>query len=152
MIRLALNVNSAPGQVVALSISDQHYLRDVMRKKVGDALEVLALDGSVWRAQIGENGAVVQLLSWAFMAWTPDRYITLYQALLKGDHFGEVVDRATQAGVSRFVPLITERTIVRELTANRVARWQALAREASGKVAELMCRRLVSWCPLVISL
>ncbi|MCL5116848.1 MAG: 16S rRNA (uracil(1498)-N(3))-methyltransferase [Firmicutes bacterium] len=130
MIRLALAMEGHAGQAVTLNEADWHYVAGVMRRNVGDAIEVLAQDGLVWRARIT---AQCQLLLEERVVGNapPRRSITLYQALLKGDHFSDVVGRGTEAGIARFVPVVTERSIVREVSPNKAARWRTVAKEAS---------------------
>ncbi len=64
----------------------------------------------------------------------PPISITLYQALLKGDRMDWVFQKGTEIGISCFVPMVTERTVVRR-TAKR-ARWERIVQEAAEQ-----CRR-----------
>jgi|AP95_1055475.scaffolds.fasta_scaffold109278_1 16S rRNA (uracil1498-N3)-methyltransferase len=65
----------------------------------------------------------------------PDIKITLFQSLLKGENFELVLQKGTELGVTRFVPVITERTIVRAPEGRRAAskmnRWQRIVTEAA---------------------
>lgn len=129
MIRLAIDAKGRSSQSFPLTAADWHYVTVVMRQTIGDGLEVLTADGQVWQAQLIDHG--VRLAKCLEPRGRPRREITLYQALLKGDHFGAMVDRATQAGVMHFVPLVTQRCIVREVTAAKHQRWKLIAKEAS---------------------
>ena len=64
----------------------------------------------------------------------PPYNATLYQALVKGDKFDTVVQKAVECGVSRIVPYISDRCIVRlnkkECEKKRL-RWQRIAAEAA---------------------
>jgi 16S rRNA (uracil1498-N3)-methyltransferase len=58
---------------------------------------------------------------------------------LKGDHAQWAVAKATEVGVSRVVPLLTTRSVVKftgDLREKTLARWRRVAREAAGQ-----CRR-----------
>jgi 16S rRNA (uracil1498-N3)-methyltransferase len=60
--------------------------------------------------------------------------ITLVQSLLKHDHFELVVQKATELGVRRIVPLVAERCVVAvkpEGVSRRLERWRRIAIEAS---------------------
>ena len=60
--------------------------------------------------------------------------ITLALALVKGEHMDWAIQKATELGMARLVPLITSRTVVRvraERVPNRIARWATIAREAA---------------------
>jgi 16S rRNA (uracil1498-N3)-methyltransferase len=58
--------------------------------------------------------------------------IDLAQAIGKKDKFEEVVDKATQLGVSNIIPLLTQHTLVKASDwSAKVARWQKIALEAA---------------------
>src|SRR5256714_3690648 len=57
--------------------------------------------------------------------------LTLAVPVLKGDRSEEVVEAASQLGVSRFVPFTSSRSVVRELSAAKRERWAKIAREAA---------------------
>ena len=58
--------------------------------------------------------------------------LTLYVALLKADRFELVLQKGTELGVARFVPLLTARSIVdRAAGAAKRERWERIIREAA---------------------
>jgi 16S rRNA (uracil1498-N3)-methyltransferase len=59
--------------------------------------------------------------------------LTLAQALVKGDKFDWIVQKATELGVTRIVPLITEHSDFRKAEGRelRVQRWRRIALEAT---------------------
>lgn len=74
----------------------------------------------------------------------PRTRINLYQALLKGSKFEIVLQKGTEIGVSGFVPILCQRSIVRDLTlsGSRVERWRRIIQEAAeqsgrGRLPEL---------------
>jgi 16S rRNA (uracil1498-N3)-methyltransferase len=65
--------------------------------------------------------------------------LTLAQAILKGDRMSWLVQKATELGVARIIPMETARVVARPAggAAARVGRWERIAREAvkqSGRV------------------
>ena len=63
----------------------------------------------------------------------PSPQITLYAALIKFDRFEWLIEKATELGVARIVPVITDR-IEKGLAAaapKRIERWRKIARESS---------------------
>ncbi len=64
-------------------------------------------------------------------ATEPAVALTLALPLLRGDRSEEVVEAVTQLGVSRIVPLVSQRSVVRELSDAKRERWQRIAREAA---------------------
>lgn len=130
MIRLSINKPLSIDATVTVDNSDWHYLIGVMRRQTGDNIEVLTSDCKVFEAILTEK-QTLRCTRLVHDAMPPSRHITLYQALLKGDHFSAVVDKGTQAGITRFVPIITERCIVREANEKKLTRWRTIAKEAS---------------------
>jgi 16S rRNA (uracil1498-N3)-methyltransferase len=91
----------------------RHLVR-VMRCHVGD--EVVAFDGrgTSWRARvasIGRDEAVLDLGAAVVEAATRDAPLTLAVALPKGDRQKWLVEKLTELGVPRLVPLVTTRGV-----------------------------------------
>ncbi len=63
----------------------------------------------------------------------PRIHVTLWQCALKADKMEWVLQKGTELGVSRFVPVISERTIVRPASAlvRKYERWRTIVREAA---------------------
>lgn len=64
----------------------------------------------------------------------PPYSLTLYQALIKGDKFDTVVQKSVECGVTRIVPVLTERCVVRldkDSASKKIVRWQKIAEEAA---------------------
>ena len=60
--------------------------------------------------------------------------VVLFQGLAKGDKFDEVVRHASEVGVSAFVPLVCERSVVKldaKKAAARTQRWRSIAKSAA---------------------
>src|SRR5688500_18566567 len=59
--------------------------------------------------------------------------VTLYQCILKSDKFEWVLQKATELGVTTFVPVLSVRTVARpgRTLQAKQARWDAIVREAA---------------------
>ncbi|KAA0206372.1 16S rRNA (uracil(1498)-N(3))-methyltransferase [Candidatus Uhrbacteria bacterium] len=75
--------------------------------------------GEVGLARMGEARRVVA---------EPSRFVTLYAAILKRESFEWAVQKATECGASEIVPLVTDRTIKKDV---RLERLYEIAREAA---------------------
>ena len=65
--------------------------------------------------------------------------ITLYQGLMKADRFEYTLQKGTELGITRFVPIISERTVARNVVSpNRLERWGRIIREAAEQAGR--CR------------
>lgn len=64
----------------------------------------------------------------------PDVFVTLFQALPKGDKMDYVVQKCVELGVSRIVPMLTSRCVSRpdeKSLGKKIARWQKIALQAA---------------------
>lgn len=64
----------------------------------------------------------------------PDVYVTLYQALPKGDKMDYIVQKCVELGVSRVVPVLTSRCVSRpdrKSLEKKRGRWQKIALQAA---------------------
>ena len=61
----------------------------------------------------------------------PSHQLTVWQALLKGDHLEPVIRHGTELGIARFGLFVSERCVVRELSPRKLERLRAVAREAA---------------------
>jgi len=122
----------AKRQHVKVPLEKARYLLSVLRCKKGHALTVIDGSGSAYAAQI-----VSIVKKDVFIDITGDLHLntelpvplTLYQGLLKGEKMDLVIQKATELGVSEIVPLVTERSIVKET--RKVKRWLTIAEEAA---------------------
>lgn len=132
----AFNFNK---QTVTLTSDEARHLREVLRLKPGD--EVLVFDGAgkEFRAIVSQarrEFAELELKDEIHSA-RPESplQLTLAVALLKGEKFDLVVQKGTELGVNRFIPLTTRYADIRLRdeadAAKRVTRWQRIALEAA---------------------
>jgi 16S rRNA (uracil1498-N3)-methyltransferase len=115
------------------------HLSRVLRARVGQEFDI-ALGGQVRRGTIVsvaddrvefELGEPVEA--------QPEPPITLAMAIFKFDRFEWAVEKCTELGVSRIVPLVARRTDVHlaQGAAKRVERWRRITREASEQSRRL---------------
>lgn len=111
-------IPGAPGspRLFTLSEQDSHYVRDVLRLSVGDALEVGdSQHGGVFSACVASVGPLVQIEVGEGIERTQDgsRHVTLLFALCKGTKNDLVSDWATELGCSLIVFWQAQRSVVR---------------------------------------
>jgi 16S rRNA (uracil1498-N3)-methyltransferase len=145
---------------VSLAQDEARHLREVLRLKVGDEVFVFDGAGKEFQCRIEESRRdTAQLKVIAEVA--PARpesplALTLAVALLKGEKFDLVVQKATELGVVRVVPVITKLADIRlrdeSDAAKRVARWGRIALEAakqSGRAVVPLVAAPVSFATLI---
>ena len=101
--------------------------------KNGDAVHVFDSGGNAYDAVLEANELPVRARLERALGAPPSSTlaITLAQAIPKGQKMDFIVEKATELGVVRIVPLITERTIAGDARAAKLERWQRLARTAA---------------------
>lgn len=126
-------------RIVTLSVDEARHLREVLRLKVSDEVQVFDGTGREFLAVVSQarrESAELEIGE-AIQSPRPESplQLTLAVALLKGEKFDLVVQKGTELGVSRFIPLITRYADIRlrdeSDAAKRVARWQRIALEAT---------------------
>src|SRR5215211_468958 len=126
-------------QTVTLTADEARHLRDVLRLKTGDEVYVFDGVGREFRCTVSSTKrypAELRIESEVEPAKPESQLqLTLCVALLKGEKFDLVVQKATELGVTKVVPLITRYADIHlrdEADATkRVARWQRIALEAA---------------------
>ncbi|WP_457637158.1 RsmE family RNA methyltransferase [Oceanithermus sp.] len=122
------------GEEIRLSGAEAHHLLHVLRVKPGR--QVVVFDGLGLEAEaevVAVSGSTVTLKAGQPrpVETEPPLEIILYPALLKGDKLADVVRAGSELGVSRFVPLVTERSVPREMGRAKLERLRRIAREAA---------------------
>lgn len=119
-----------------LGSEETRHLRDVLRLKEGSTVRVFDGDGREFECSvsaIGKRSAELSVIAEVDPA-SPESplRLTLAAAVLKGDKFDLVVQKAVELGVARLVPLRAARCDVRAVDIDkRSERWRKIALEAS---------------------
>jgi len=131
---------------VTLNAEEARHLRDVLRLGRGDDVAVFDGAGHEFQCRIEtvkKDSALLQVVA-EVTAPSPESPLdlTLAVALLKGEKFDLVIQKSTELGVCRIIPLMTDRADVRlragDDVRHKVSRWQRIALEAakqSGRAA-----------------
>lgn len=122
---------------VVITGDDAHHLLRVMRVKAGD--RVIVSNGAEREAVVAVSGMdkdriEAQILEFLPMDHEPQVEVWIAQSLPKGDKMETVIQKGTEIGAARFIPFISERTVVQldaKKEAKRIERWQKIAKEAA---------------------
>jgi 16S rRNA (uracil1498-N3)-methyltransferase len=101
----------------------------VLRLRDGDEITLLDGMGGEARCRLEDGDCLV--LERGAAGGEPRHQLTVWQALLKGDHLEPVIRHATELGIARFGLFVSERCVARELSPRRMERLRAVAREAA---------------------
>ena len=126
---LSLNLNST------LDKSQSHYLSKVMRTNVGKSFSLFNKSGE-WEAKVEniDKGIVEFLVIKKLRSANREKEIWLAFAPIKLNYLNLMIQKATEIGVTRFNPILTERTIVRKLNEKRINKIIIEASEQSNRL------------------
>src|SRR5688500_10324639 len=142
-------------RVVTLTSDEARHLREVLRLKTGDEVQVFDGAGREFRAVVSQARREFAELDIRDEIEPPKPesplQLTLAVALLKGEKFDLVVQKATELGVNKFVPLVTRYADIRLRDAadetKRVTRWQRIALEAAKQCGRALVPEITAPVP-----
>lgn len=137
MNRFLVKKISPKDKFVALKDPEQlHHLRDVLRIKPLERVELFDGSGNEYFAVVKETG--IDRVRFEIKDRRPADEegvgITVACAIPKNVKMDDIIDKLTQLGVERIIPLQTERVIVkldRQKRQERLSRWQRVALSAA---------------------
>ena len=126
---LSLNLNST------LDKSQSHYLSKVMRINIGKSFSLFNQSGE-WEAKVENiNKGIVEFsVIKKLRSANSEREIWLAFAPIKSNYLNLMIQKATEIGVTRFIPILTERTVVRKLNDRRLNKIIIEASEQSNRL------------------
>lgn len=122
-----------------LDDSDIHHICNVMRMKSGDFIEVV-FDEVLYKCRVNMDECVSILLDSVMESNVFNRKeIVLIVPVLKEQKMDLVLQKSTELGVDRIIPIITERCVVKvdSKEEKKIIRWSRIVKEASEQ-----CKRV----------
>ncbi len=121
---------------------EAHHLHRVRRQQLGDLVEVVDGEGHFYLArlvELGRNEVVADIVECRREYGESELQLTLAPALIKGQRFDFVIEKATEVGVVAISPVLSERGVVKNNSEHKLERWQRLARAATKQCARSRC-------------
>ncbi len=118
----------------------------VLRKKSGDKLIVLDGLGSLFHCtitKIARNHIQAEIVNQEPASGEPSIKVTVALPWLKGGRFEWALQKMSELGVSKVVPVITERSTIRTCTPDKLTRWSAILREAAEQCERAIIPQVV---------
>ena len=134
--RLLVSGTLINGAEVELDGDRSRYVGKVLRARVGDSLQLFNGDGPEWSAtitNISKSSVVLQVGECVQKVVESPLKIHLVQGISRGDRMDLVVQKATELGVKRITPVLTEYGVVKldaERAEKRREHWQKIANSA----------------------
>ena len=128
---------------------EAHHALHVLRLRGGEEVVVLDGEGQEVRCAVrGHERDAVHLEPITRRVMEPRKHaITLLQAIPKGRIIEDIIQKATELGVARIVPILSERVVTHldpESAATKAAKWQMVAVEAIKQCGN-------PWLPKVVA-
>lgn len=128
--------DSGNGMMITVTGDDANHITRVLRMKAGEHLTACDENGVEYDTVVQETGheVVLEVLSSHLSENEPPYRAVVYQALVKGDRFDTVLQKATELGAAEFVPVVTARCTVKLEKSEyrkKVERWQRIVYEAA---------------------
>src|SRR6266699_2687838 len=146
MHRFYISPENWSPDALALSGSEAHHARDVLRMKRRDKLVLFNGRGREITAEIVDLGDEIRLRKLHEAEPPPLRCrIVLGQAIPKGKNMELIVQKAVEIGAAEIAPIISDRIVVQvdsESAAQKQAKWQQIAIEAAKQCGQ-------NWLPRI---
>ncbi|MDP2684790.1 MAG: RsmE family RNA methyltransferase [bacterium] len=110
-----------------------YQITKVLRLKIGETFNVFSQTDELELKidSMQKNFIQTTVINKKSKETDTNKNITLYQALLKKDNFEWVLQKCTELGVNKIVPIVTDNTIIREISKNKMARYEKIVVEAT---------------------
>jgi 16S rRNA (uracil1498-N3)-methyltransferase len=121
------------GEEVVLDGDQARQIANVLRLTAGEHITLVrnGVESNVVIESVDADQVRGRCISKRPVDAEPRVRLTLALPILRGDRTEEVIEAVTQLGVSRIVPFVSTRSIVRSLADAKRERWTRVAREAA---------------------
>src|SRR5258708_10204041 len=125
-------VDRAPAERAFLTGEQARQIATVLRLQPGERVILVAdlIDHEVELQAVAPAQVTGKVVARRPVSTELPFRLTLAVAVLKGDRTEEVIEAASQLGVSRVVPFHSSRSVVRDLSTAKRDRWPRIASEA----------------------
>jgi 16S rRNA (uracil1498-N3)-methyltransferase len=131
MHRFFIEPQAIDGSRATLAGPEAHHLRNVLRLTAGDGIELFDGTGAVYQAKIEHIGKAIELTIASRHTIAPrEPALFIAQGLLKGKKMDFLVQKATELGVTGFLPFHSAHCAVPALKDAKTSRWEKITMEA----------------------
>ena len=134
-IRLFFSESLSLNLTAKLDRSQSHYVNKVMRIKVNETFSLFNSSGE-WEAKVKEitKGIVEFIATKQLRHKENSKEIWLAFSPIKSNYFNFMIQKATELGVTKFLPIIFDRTVVRKINKDRLQKIIIEASEQSNRI------------------
>ncbi|MDA7573249.1 16S rRNA (uracil(1498)-N(3))-methyltransferase [Candidatus Pelagibacter sp.] len=134
-IRLFFKESLSLNLIAKLDKSQSHYLTKVMRIKIGEIFSLFNSSGE-WEAKIlSISKNIVEFnITKQLRQRESTKELWLAFSPIKSNYFNFMIQKATELGVTKFLPIIFDRSIVRKINKERLEKVIVEATEQSNRI------------------
>ena len=135
-VRLYFSDKIQSDLVSQLTKAQSHYVKDVMRLKIGDGFTIFNAQGE-WNASIEsyeKESARIKILD-KLRDKKKEQNIWLAFTPIKQNPLNFIIQKGTELGVQKFIPILSERTIVKDINIERVKKIIVESAEQSNRIS-----------------
>ena len=134
-IRLFFPKSLSLNLTAKLDKPQSHYISKVMRIKSNEVFSLFNHSGE-WEAKITEisKGIVEFNITKELRQTKSSKEIWLAFSPIKSNYFNFMIQKATELGVTKFIPIIFDRSVVRKVNANRIEKIIIESCEQSNRI------------------
>ena len=134
-IRLFFSESLSLNLTAKLDKSQSHYVNKVMRIKVNKTFSLFN-SGGEWKAKVKEitKGIVEFIATKQLRHRENSKEIWLAFSPIKSNYFNFMIQKATELGATKFLPIIFDRTVVRKINKDRLQKIIIEASEQSNRI------------------
>jgi len=129
--------NKIHSELISHLTKDQsHYVKDVMRLKVGDLLSIFNDQGE-WNAKIEnyeKNKANIKILE-KVRNMKNENNIWLAFSPIRQNPLNFMIQKTTELGIQKFIPIICERSMVKDINIERIKKIIIESSEQSNRIS-----------------
>ena len=135
IIRLFFSATLSADMIDKLDKSQSHYLTKVMRIKENEVFSLFNKDGE-WEAKVLEISKNIVEFKTTKQLRQKENFKELWLAFspIKSNYQNFMIQKATELGVTKFLPIIFDRTVVRKINLKRLEKIIIEASEQSNRI------------------
>lgn len=138
MSKFFVDESAIHGDTITITGDDVNHIRKVLRLRTGEIITVCdgkGMDYSAKIEQLESQYVSAKVVSVQESGTEPPIEVVLFQGLPKSDKMDYIIQKTIELGISKIIPVITERTVVKidnkKDAENKRVRWQRISLEAA---------------------
>lgn len=135
-------------EVVTLSSDDSYHITKVMRMNVGDNIELVSNNKLYIAEIIKTTPSVIVKKNSIQESFDTNINIDIAQSIVVEQKMDYILQKGTELGVNKFIPLIVDRSVVKlnDKSDKKQKRWQTIVKEAAEQSKRLEVPTVANPC------